>query len=186
MTPPWRLCLTPGSPPSWGRDRGGSGAAHLPASEGDAGTVPPAGVGVPGTVHQHCWPGSWTPPQVVRRPQEAWPRASWLPTRACECSRWCEPRELRPLHLKFRVSTSPAIPGPWVRAELCFSYRKKTACSLRPRKPHSRMRTELEKFLPPSWRSPRPALKTQLKPTSGSKSPLRCVGYTWTQARAYK
>ena len=48
------------------------------------------------------------------------------------------------------------------------------------------MYTELEEFLQPFWRSLRPALKPKLKPTLGSKSLLRCVGYTWTQARVCK
>ena len=48
------------------------------------------------------------------------------------------------------------------------------------------MYTELEEFLQPFWRSLRPALKPKLKPTLGSQSLLRCVGYTWTQARVCK
>ena len=45
---------------------------------------------------------------------------------------------------------------------------------------------ELEELLQPFWRSPRPALKTKLKPTSGSKCMLLCVGCTWTQAQVWK
>ena len=41
-------------------------------------------------------------------------------------------------------------------------------------------------MLQPFWRTPRQALKTKLKPTSGSKSLLRSVGCTWTQARVWK
>ena len=41
---------------------------------------------------------------------------------------------------------------------------------------------QLEELLQPFWRSLRPALKTKLKPASGSKSLLHSVGYTWTQA----
>ena len=80
----------------------------------------------------------------------------------------------------------PASPSACVSASLSLSlcdYHKKNKIF---KKKVLKKKKELEELLQPFGSTPRPTLKTKLKPTSGSKSLLCSVGYTWTQAQACK